>query len=260
MGAAAEFQGGPHLHHANNISVLFPEEGGCAQLLRLGYGENQGLHVDALEDQLHDPAADLGQLLGGQGVEMGEVKTQVIGFHQRAGLMAVVPQHGLQRILKQVRGGVGAANCLTAPDVNGGVNLVVGPDLAGDQVAVVEILAALVLEDVPDLEDGAARSDGAAVGHLAAHFGIEGRLVQDQNAVLAARDGAGNLSFHHHCGRVVQPEVDPLPGQIAQLLPGLPCPQLLLLEEAAEALLVHGHPGLLGHVRGEIQGEAVGVG
>ena len=51
---------------------------------------------------------NLGQLLGGNGREMGKVKAQAVGLHQRAGLMDMVAQHASAAPrLQQMGGAVG---------------------------------------------------------------------------------------------------------------------------------------------------------
>ena len=281
MGAAAEFDGGvAHLDHADGVAVLLAEQGGGAHLLGLLDGQDQGLHVQALEHHVGDGLVDLLHLLRGDGGEVGEVKAQPVRLHQRAGLMAVVAQHGDQGALQQMGGGVGAADGLAALGVDGGLHGVAHLDLAvghlaGVQGAVVQVLAALVLDHVIDLEDGLALADHAVVGDLAAHLGVEGGLVQHQDALIAAGDGAGDLLAHAHGqdlrgigvvlvagelgGGVVQTQVDARPGQVAQGLPGLAGALLLLLHELVEAVLVHAHALVLGHLDGQVDGEAVGV-
>ena len=66
-------------------------------------------------------------------------------------------------------------------------------DGAPVQLAVVQELAALVLLDIGDLKAAFAQHDDAGVRHLAAHFRIEGGLIQHQDAAFAAGNSTGNL-------------------------------------------------------------------
>ena len=88
---------------------------------------------------------------------MGKVEAQVIRLYKRTGLMDMVAQDAAQSLLQQVGGGVGPHDGLAPLHVNGGADQVVHLDGAGDHLAVVEVLAALVLLDIGDLE--------AAVAH-----------------------------------------------------------------------------------------------
>ena len=104
----------------------------------------------------------------------------------------------------------------------------------------------------------------AVVGDLTAHFGVEGGLVQNNDALFAAGNGAGDLVAHAHRqnlgvavilgvadkggGGVVQPQVDACPGQIAQRLPGFPGANLLLLHQLANPLCQRIHVKGLHHV------------
>ncbi len=118
--------------------------------------------------------------------------------------------------------------------------------------------------------------DGAVVGHLAAHLGVEGGLVQHHDGLHAGHDLLGLLVLHHQShylgvvngGMVIAhklglghvlAELHAGPAQIAQSLPGLPGPLALLLHLLVELILVQGHALLLHHLQGQVDGEAVGV-
>ena len=138
-----------------------------------------------------------------------------------------------------------------------------------------EVLAALVLLHVSDLEAAVSQENHALVSHLAAHLCIEGGLIQHQDAFLAASDGAGHFVSHADSqnpgigsigivahkggGSVVQAQVNAGPGQVAQGLPCLSCPHLLLLHKLGKGLLVHFHALVCHHLHGQIDGEAVGI-
>ena len=189
--------------------------------------------------------------------------------------MDMVAQHRLQRLLQQMGGGVGAHDGLAALHVNGGHHNIVHLDGAGDHLAVMQVLTALVLLNVRHHEAAVAHEDHALVGDLAAHFGVEGGLVQHDDALFAAGNGAGNLIAHAHRqnlgvavilgvadkggGGVVQPQVDACPGQIAQRLPGFPGANLLLLHQLGKSRLIQRHILVGHHFQGQVNGEAVGI-
>ena len=279
VGAAAELhrEALAHVHHPDGVAVLLAEQGDGAPLLGLLDGENLGVHVEALQHRLVDLGGHLGELLGGEGGEVGEVKAQLVGLHQGAGLVHVVAQHLPQHRVQQVGGGVGAHDGLAAGHVDGGGHGVAQLEHAAGHLAVVHILAALVLLHVGDLEHAAVGGgEHALVAHLAAHLGVEGGLVQHHNALYAGHQLLGLLVLHHqghHAGAVdggvvvahklglghVLAELHAGPAQVAQSLPGLPGPLALLLHQLVERLLVQGHALLLHHLQGQVHGEAVGV-
>ena len=116
------------------------------------------------------------------------------------------------------------------------------------------ILAALVLLHVGHLEQAAslpADGNGAVVGHLAAHLGVEGGLVQHHDGLHAGHQLLSLLVLHHQGHHLGVGD--------GVRLPGLPGPLALLLHELAEALLIQGHPLLGHHLHGQVHGEAVGV-
>ena len=100
MGAAAELHRvAAHVHHPYLVAVLLPKEGGSPGLLGLLDTHDLGIHGVALQDGLVHNAAYLTQLLSGHGGEVGEVKAQVVGLHQRSGLVHMAAQHGLQGLV-----------------------------------------------------------------------------------------------------------------------------------------------------------------
>ena len=189
--------------------------------------------------------------------------------------MDMVAQHRLQRLLQQMGRGVGTHDSLAALHVNGCHHNIVHLDGAGDHLAVMQVLAALVLLDVGHHEAAVAHEDHALVGDLAAHFGVEGGLVQNNDALFAAGNGTGDLIAHAHSqnlgvavilgvadkggGGVVQPQVDACPGQIAQRLPGFPGANLLLLHQLGKCRLIQGHILVGHHFQRQVNGEAVGI-
>ena len=207
---------------------------------------------------------------------MGEVEAQLVGLHQGAGLVHVVAQHLVEHGVQQMGGGVGPHDGFAALDINGGRDGAAHLQHALGQLAGVHILAALVLLHVGDLEGDAVGGDDAVVGHLAAHLGVEGGLVQHHDGLHAGHELLGLLVLHHqghHLGAVnggvviahklglghVLAELHAGPAQIAQGLPGLPGALALLVHLIVELRLVQLHALLLHHLQGQVDGEAVGV-
>ncbi len=111
--------------------------------------------------------------------------------------MDVVAQHGLQGLVQQVGGGVGPQDGLAALHVDGGGHGVAHLQAALGELAVVHELAALVLLHVGDVEGHAVGGDGAVVGHLAAHLGVEGGRVQHHDGLHAGDDLVHQLVLRH---------------------------------------------------------------
>ena len=217
-----------------------------------------------------------GELLSGEGGEVGEVEAEPVGLHQGAGLVDMVAQDLAQGGVQQVGGGVGTHDGLTAVGVHLSLDGVSQLEHASGQLAGVHILAALVLLHVSDLEGYAAHAQRAVVGGLAAHLGIEGGLVQHHDGLHAGHELLGLLVLHHqghHLGVVnggvviahklglghILAELHAGPAQIAQGLPGLPGALALLVHLIVELRLVQLHALLLHHLQGQVDGEAVGV-
>ena len=276
MGAAAELDGHiAHLHHPDGVAVFFTEHSHGALFLGLLNGQHLRHHGIALQDGVVDQLLHLMQLVRGDGLKVGEVEAQPVRLHQGARLVHVVAQHLFQGRIQQMGGAVCPADGLAALGVDGGVYGVTHMERALCQLPVVHEFAALILLHVRHGEQHARGADGAVVGHLAAHLRIEGRLVQHHHGVGPGGDLAPQLVLGHQShhrgvelivviahelrGRDVLAELHAGPAQVAQGLPGLPGPLLLLLHQLPEALLVHGHALLGHHLRRQVDGEAKGV-
>ena len=276
MGAAAELHGVAlaHVHHADDIAVLLAEQGDGALLLGLLDGQLLGDHIVAGQNSGVDLQRHSRQLLGGHGGEVGEVKAQTVRLHQRTGLVHMVAQHFPQGLVQQMGGTVGTHDGLTALHIQLALHGVADLDLAGLHDALVQELAALVLLHIRDPEHAGAAGDGAVVGGLTAHFRIEGSLVQNHDALFPGLQHAGDLALGDQGqnsavifqmviagepgGGVVQTQVQALPG-VGHIAPGSAGTLFLLLHQAGEAFLVHGHALLLQDILGQVQGEAVGI-
>ena len=97
--------------------------------------------------------------------------------------MHMIAQDLLQRGIQQMGGTVGPHDGLPAVRVDGGGDGVPHAEGAGDHLAGVHELAALVLLNVRHGKGAVGALDGALVPHLAAHLGVEGGLVQHQDAL-----------------------------------------------------------------------------
>ena len=137
-------------------------------------------------------------------------------------------------------------------------------------------LAALVLLDVRDLKHGLAAADDARIADLAAHFGIERRLVENDDALHAAHHSLGLLTLDHQRddlrivdgivvvadkfrGRNVLAELNARPAEVTERLARLAGAGLLLLHLVVKGLAVERHALVLDHLDRQVDGEAVGV-
>ena len=195
---AAELHGEvAHLHHADHIAILLAEHGHSTLLLGLLDGQDLRDHGIAFQNGVVYQTVDLAELLRGNGLEMRKVEAQAVGLHQRAGLVDMVAQDLLQCGIQQMGSAVGTHNSLPAVHIDGSGNGVAHPELTGEHLAVVHELTALVLQDVGHFKLSVAGGDDAVVGHLAAHLGIEGSLVQNNDGLHAGHDSLRQLVFHH---------------------------------------------------------------
>ena len=85
---------------------------------------------------------------------MGEVEADVVVCGVGTGLLNVVAQHGAERLLEQVGGGMCTADSLTVSRINRSRNLVLNGQLALGNNADVHILAVLGLARNDSLRQG----------------------------------------------------------------------------------------------------------
>ncbi|SCJ42444.1 Uncharacterised protein [uncultured Blautia sp.] len=111
--------------------------------------------------------------------------------------MHMVAQDLLQGSVQQVRGAVSSHDGLPALHVDGCGDGLPHAEGAGDHLAGVHELAALVLLNIRHLEGAVGSLNGAVVSHLAAHLGIERRLVQHQDALHALSQLVPQLTVGH---------------------------------------------------------------
>ena len=208
---------------------------------------------------------DLAQFVGGELLEMREVKAQGVGRYERAFLLDVRAQDLAEGVVEQVGGrvvgGCGAA-CL---DIYGGGELM--PGVGGHFLGQVYGYAVLAL-GIVDLDDlaGDIVGEGAFVAYLSAHFGVEGRGLQDDLVELAvllldmavAGDfGLGLVAViaHEDCVLGVG-EDDPVGGLDCGGVAGA---LFLGSHLDVKALVVEGHAVLLENELCEVEGESVCV-
>ena len=277
MRTTAELHGHiAHLDHTDNVAVLLAKHRDGALLLRFLDGQHLGHNGDAAQDRVIDEGIDREQLLGRDGLKVREVEAQTVGLNERTGLMHVIAEHRLERGVEQMRRGVAAADGHAAFHINGCRHGVAELEAAGDDLAAVHELAALVLLDVGDLKDALAAADHAHVADLAAHFGIEWGLVEYDNALHAAHHGLSLLALDHQRddlrivdgvvviadkfgGRHVLAELNACPAEVAERLARLARAGLLLLHLLVEALAVERHALVLDHFDRQVDGEPIGV-
>ncbi len=142
-----------------------------------------------------DEVFDVLQLFVGHSGEVREVKAQMIGRDQRSRLLHVLAQHFAQSGLQQMRGGVIAHGGLANFGVDHGVDLVARHESARPsrfaEVGFHDLMRPHSLDwVVASLHFG---NDGvvivavkpSAIADLAAGFGIERRVVEDDLAFFA---------------------------------------------------------------------------
>ena len=276
MGAAAELHrvAVAHVHHTDDVAVLLAKQRHGAQAPGLGNGHFLHVHGEALQHRLVDHALHRGDLLGLHGGEVGEVKAQPVGLNQRSGLVHMVAQHASQRLVQQVRGAVGAHDGAAPHGIHAGVHCVAHRKVPGDHHAGVQHLAGLVFLHVPDLKNRVLEDQQAVIGALAAHLGIEGRLVQHDAGLHTRADALAQLVLGHDSqdpavivqmivtgeggGGVIQPQIQAGPGRLVGGAGGAGT-LALFFHQALEGLLVHAQARLGGHLLCQIQGEAVGI-
>ena len=124
---------------------------------------------------------------------MREVKAQVLGRHQRAGLGDMLAQDLLKRSVEQVGGGVVAAQETTALGVERGGHGSTDGQRALGNVGDVSIQAVVVL-GIGNGQRNALGGKLAGVTLLAAHLGVERGAVEHDLDVLAGGSGLDGLA------------------------------------------------------------------
>ena len=206
---------------------------------------------------------DQAQLVGCHRPRLAEVEAQPVGGDQRALLRHVRAEMAAEGGVQEVGGGVGAAQAAAALDVDGELDGIADPQSAALDAADMDVEVAQLLQRVGDGDHGRAGADGAGVADLAAQFAIEGRLVGDDQHILAgsglvdqlAAPDQGQHAALRTVGLVAQElggavlvadvEPDALDRGLARALPG-----------GARSLALAGHGGV---EAGGIDGTAFGA-
>lgn len=203
-------------------------------------------------------------------LEVAEVETQALAVHQRALLLYVVAQYLAQRGMQQVGRGVVERGGLAYRGVDLGLDRAADAQVAPGDHAMVQVRAAS-LGGIAHLEAHASRLEVATVADLAAGLGVERRLVEDHDALLALLQALDGLA--------VPEQRDDLPGAGDALIAeeaglavdldqavvvhaegaGSAGALALGLHLALEAVLVDGQLALAGDVIGQVDREAIGV-
>ena len=270
MRAAAEFHGNAveraglatHLHQTHHIAVLIAEELADFRVLldfshRVLIADHGQVLVNPLVHQhLHAAQVSLGDSAA------VHVETQAVGIHQGALLGDILAHQRAQRLVQQVRGAVVRFQRTAALHIQlqlHGVAHGRGHAIGhGNQMGAG--LANLLHTD--DRAAVAPQGEGAAIAHLATHFGIEGGLVRDdeENALSLVHfghgGGGGILGVAGELGHLLGLEVQ---GAHHLLLLGSLGALALLLHELVEADGIHLQPALAGHEGGQVNRESVGI-
>ena len=188
MRAAAQLAAGADVEHAHLVAVLLAEQHHRAELLRLVERQHARLRGGVGQHLGVDQGLDLADLRIGDRRVVREVEARALGVDQRALLLHMRAQHLAQRLVHQVRGAVVAHGPRAALGVDAGDEAVADLDLAFDDAALVAEHRGLDLGRVFDDHARARVAQLAGVADLAAALGIERRVVEHDDHVVA---GAG---------------------------------------------------------------------
>ena len=144
MDATAKLARRPEANHTHLVAILLSEEGDGTKCLGL-FKRSVAVFVEreVLTDHIIDDAFHLAQFLIGDFLEVGEVETQRVGTHIGTFLLYMVAQNLLQRVVKQVGGGVVGSTAVALVDVHAGHE--VGPNVFGQLLHDVDALVIFAL-------------------------------------------------------------------------------------------------------------------
>ena len=126
-----------HVDDPNLVTVLFTKQCGGAHLLCFFDGHLTGHNAVTFQHSVLNNGIDLYQFLRGQRGIMSKVKTQMVRFHQRTGLVDMVTQDAHQGLLQQVGSGVSSHDSLTTLHINRSTDDIVHLDGTGDHCTMV---------------------------------------------------------------------------------------------------------------------------
>ena len=262
---------------ADDVTVLLAKQGHGAGGLGLVDAHDTGDDRLGGEDLGVDQALDALKLIGGHGLEVGEVETQAVGADKGAGLAHVVAQDLLEGGVQKVGRGVVATDELATTVVDRGADDVADVQLARLDGHDVGGQAALAL-GVGHAQGRAVTGDGAGVTGLTTHLGVERGAVQDDADLVT---GLGDLGLGIAGDDGLDLAGVGLVGVIAAELGGAQTigqggPHVvevgpgIAVGSGARTLLLLGHAGIeashvdsvacgLADLAGEVDGETVGV-
>src|SRR5260221_462848 len=247
VSAAAQLARGTDVEHAHLVAVLLAEEHHRAQLLRVVDGHDARRRRLVPQDLGVHQVLDTADLLRGHGRVVAEVEARLVRVDQRALLLHLGAEHFAHRLVPEVRGRMVAHGAHALVEIHLRPDDVAHLELASLHHAVVAEHLGLDLLRVLHLEEreaAAAPGELALVTDLAAGFCIEGRLVEDDDALLARAEpldaGAAAIERDHAAffrERLVAAEAG-LGALVLELRPRLE------LGGRARALLLRGHGGV----------------
>jgi hypothetical protein len=199
MGAATQLQrpgpvgagiGGRSAHgdHAHLLAVFLAEQRHGAGLHRLLDLHHPGRHLVVLEDDGIGQILDGRHLLCRHRLGVGEVEAQPVGRDQRALLGDVIAQHLAQRSMDQMGRGMIGAHRAAPGMIDLELERHARLDNACLDTAEMHPQIAGALLGVGDEKRTPSPVMVAGVADLAAGFGVERRLVEDDRAVLAGSE------------------------------------------------------------------------
>ena len=203
MRAAAELAGEgllllAHRDDAHALAVLLTKEGNGTGGLGLVDAHLDRHHGFGGKDLTVDKVLDGMELLGGESVEMRKVKAQVVGSHERTGLVHVVAEHLFKGSVEQVGRSVVATQQLTAVMVDARGNDITLVKLARLNMGNVGVQTTLALGiRNRDLNTVGVKRTGIA--HLTTHLCVEGSAVENDLDVLTGVRRVDALAVTHHC-------------------------------------------------------------
>src|SRR6185312_10575655 len=180
---------GAHGDDAHLVAVFLAEERQRAGLDRLLRRHEPRRHLAVLADAVVDLALDDADVLAREGARLAEIEAQPVGRHERALLRHMLAQAPAQCLMQQMRHRVIGAERGAARLIDAQLDEVAELERAMRDAALMDEELAGALLRVAHRELAARmREYGAGVADLAAGFGVERRLV-DEDGGVAARLG-----------------------------------------------------------------------
>ena len=189
--------------HPNHIGILLAEEHHGARLAGLGQRHVGATYRRTSEDPEVDFPLDLLEFLGLHSFGVREVEPQQVVVHFRALLLGMFAELGLQRMVQEVGGRMGAADPLPPAGIDLGRYGRTERDFALAKMAAMQREPAVDLR-VDHLEAKRFTREFAEVADLPAHLAVEGGLVQHDDdrmfvvhlVGLVAKLSGGNDADH----------------------------------------------------------------